>query len=160
MRLVSLPPNRAADVCLVLVALTAVLVVITSSGNRDAAQGYQPWVGQLRETAASAPLPAGQPLAATELARGESSSLHMVQVRSAVVAHYHASHDETVCVVSGRGRMQIAEREVWIGPGSVLYIPRGTVHAVVNADTTQLLIAMSSFAPAFDGEDRVFVGEE
>ena len=41
-------------------------------------------------------------------------------------------------------------------PGTVVHVPRGTVHAV---DTYLPTTVLSIFSPPFDGEDRVYVLE-
>ena len=158
--MIRFPVNRAADICLVLVALTAVLVLVTSSSRNGAAGDPRAWIGDLQTRASESQIPDGAPVVAHELARGVAASVHMVQVRTAVRPHLHRSHDETVSVVSGRGTMRLGDRTLEVGPGTCMFIPRGTIHAVVNADSLEPIVALSSFAPAFDGKDRIFVEDE
>jgi mannose-6-phosphate isomerase-like protein (cupin superfamily) len=41
-----------------------------------------------------------------------------------------------------------------VGEGSILYVPRGAVHAFRN-DAPEPAIAYAVYLPAFDGQDRV-----
>jgi mannose-6-phosphate isomerase-like protein (cupin superfamily) len=40
-----------------------------------------------------------------------------------------------------------------VGEGSILYVPRGTVHAFAN-ESGEPAIAYAVYTPAFDGKDR------
>ena len=54
--------------------------------------------------------------------------------------------------------MRLGNEERPVGEGSILYVPRGTVHAFRNA-AEQPAVAYAVYAPAFDGQDRVEVSE-
>ena len=43
-------------------------------------------------------------------------------------AHYHPHAEEVVIVQSGRGRHRVGDQWYEIGPGDVIFIPRGFVH--------------------------------
>jgi mannose-6-phosphate isomerase-like protein (cupin superfamily) len=43
-----------------------------------------------------------------------------------------------------------------VGEGSILYVPRGSVHAFRN-QASEPAVAYALYAPAFDGRDRVTV---
>ena len=88
----------------------------------------------------------------------ESASVHHLRVAEGVRPHYHAAHDETVVVLSGRGRMTIGDETREVAAGTVLVMPRGTVHSLEV--TGEALEAVSVFSPRFDGEDRVFVDSD
>jgi mannose-6-phosphate isomerase-like protein (cupin superfamily) len=49
--------------------------------------------------------------------------------------------------------MRLGADERPVGEGSILYVPRGTVHAFRNA-TAEPALAYAVYAPAFDGKDR------
>ncbi|TPG59190.1 cupin domain-containing protein [Roseomonas nepalensis] len=49
------------------------------------------------------------------------------------VPHYHESWDETILGLSGVTRWTLAGREVDLGPGESLFIPRGAVHGFQNS---------------------------
>lgn len=56
-----------------------------------------------------------------------------VQPRAAMpVAHHHETWDETVYGLSGTTTWRIAGRDVPVGPGRTVFIPRGVVHGFRN----------------------------
>ena len=97
----------------------------------------------------------GEALVSHAVGALDGSSAHHLRIANGVAGHYHVAHDETVFILSGTGVFTMAEETHSIGPGSVLLIPRGTVHAL--AVTEGPMEALSVFAPEFDGKDRVFV---
>ena len=50
-------------------------------------------------------------------------------------AHLHRSQDETHYVLEGNFEFVVGERKVNAGAGSVVYVPRTTVHAFTNTGT-------------------------
>ena len=106
--------------------------------------------------------PGTKPVHVETVARAMDGSLHVVQVRGQVAPHYHATHDETVLVHGGTGTMAFKglRDRTWqlreVGPGSVMLIPRGTLHAF-RSTGDEPAVAVSIFSPAFDGTDRIFV---
>lgn len=111
--------------------------------------------GVVESTTGALTLAEGQALAARVVGELSASSAHHLRVAEGVKPHYHAVHDETVVVLSGRGVMTLGEETHDVEPGSVILIPRGTVHSLrVVGDPLE---AISVFAPPFDGKDRIFV---
>jgi quercetin dioxygenase-like cupin family protein len=57
--------------------------------------------------------------------------------------HIHRSHDELFYVLEGEFRFLVGERQFNAPPGSFVFIPRGTVHAVkvVGPEPGKVLIA-------------------
>lgn len=98
----------------------------------------------------------GQPFRSDEIHRSASSSLHLVQFRGSMKAHFHKRHEETAFLVRGKGVMDIAGERTAIGPGTLMRIPAGFVHSF-QAEGEELCLVLVSFSPPFDGEDRVFV---
>ena len=97
---------------------------------------------------------AGAPVASAPILASPGLSLHAVTAAGPIRPHYHALHEETVYVVAGRARMRIGDAWHEIGPGSIVHVPTGVVHAVEPLEPCTVL---SIFAPPFDGGDRVFV---
>lgn len=89
-----------------------------------------------------------------ELGRDGGTSHHLVWIRDREKPHRHDHHDLLVVILRGHGGMRIGATERLVGPGSILYVPRRTVHAFRNAAGTPA-IAYAVYAPAFDGKDRV-----
>jgi mannose-6-phosphate isomerase-like protein (cupin superfamily) len=49
--------------------------------------------------------------------------------------HLHRTQDETHYILEGHFEFVLGERKVNAGPGSVVYVPRTTVHAFTNTGT-------------------------
>jgi mannose-6-phosphate isomerase-like protein (cupin superfamily) len=109
---------------------------------------------ELRSLGTATPLPAGEGFRVREIGRDAHTSHHLVWVRDREVPHSHDRHDLIVVILRGHGGMTLGSKERPVGEGSVLYVPRGTVHAFRNA-TAEPAVAYAIYAPAFDGKDRV-----
>jgi mannose-6-phosphate isomerase-like protein (cupin superfamily) len=89
-----------------------------------------------------------------EIGRDAHSSHHLVWIRDREQPHRHDRHDLFVVILRGHGAMRLGAEERPVGEGSVLYVPRGTVHAFRNASAA-VAAAYAVYVPAFDGADRV-----
>jgi mannose-6-phosphate isomerase-like protein (cupin superfamily) len=89
-----------------------------------------------------------------EIGRDAHSSHHLVWIRDGEQPHRHDRHDLLVVMLRGHGAMRQGADERAVGEGSVLYVPRGTVHAFRNA-SPDVAVAYAVYTPAFDGRDRV-----
>ena len=108
------------------------------------------------ELAARVPLAAGEDFRVAELARDAHSSHHVVAIRTAEIPHRHDRHDLQVVMLRGHGSWRVGERSEPVGEGSVLYVPRGTLHAFSN-QASEPALAYAVYTPAFEGSDRVEV---
>jgi mannose-6-phosphate isomerase-like protein (cupin superfamily) len=108
----------------------------------------------LRELAEATPLQAGEDLRVTEVGRDAHTSHHLVWIRDRETPHRHDRHDLLVVILRGRGGMRLGADERAVGEGSILYVPRGTLHAFRNASGEPAL-GYAVYVPAFDGKDRV-----
>lgn len=61
--------------------------------------------------------------------------------------HYHPNADETFYVLEGEFTMQVGDRTVQAKPGSLVFVPRGVVHAVANLGTVPARL-LFSYSPA------------
>ena len=100
------------------------------------------------------PLAADQDFRVVELGRDTGTSHHLVAIRTAETPHRHDRHDLFVVVVRGHGKMRIGGEALPIGPGSVVYVPRGAVHAFTN-ESAAPAVSYAIYSPPFDGKDRV-----
>lgn len=89
-----------------------------------------------------------------ELGRDDHSSHHLVFIRDREIPHRHDRHDLFLVALRGYGGMLQGDEERPVGEGSIIFIPRGGVHAFRNADA-EPAVAYVVFTPAFDGQDRV-----
>ena len=114
--------------------------------------------GRLTASLASLPdrvkLAPGESFKVVELARDTGTSQHLVAIRGAETPHRHDRHDLLVVMLRGHGRMRIGSEERPVGDGSILYIPRGAVHAFRN-ESLEPAVAFTVYLPPFDGRDRV-----
>lgn len=138
-----IPPDAAADPPAVLDAIF--------SGHRVTVP--------LDDLAAKAVLADDEAFRVVEIDRDAHTSHHVVAIRDREQPHHHATHDLWVVMLRGSGSMLLGDEERAVGPGSILYVPRGTVHAFRNAGS-EPAIAYAVYAPAFHGADRVVVGED
>jgi mannose-6-phosphate isomerase-like protein (cupin superfamily) len=96
----------------------------------------------------------GEDFRVIELARDTQTSQHLVAIRGAEVPHRHDRHALLVVMLRGYGSMRIAGQQKPVGDGSILYVPRGAVHAFRN-DSPEPAVAYAVYIPPFDGKDRV-----
>jgi mannose-6-phosphate isomerase-like protein (cupin superfamily) len=54
--------------------------------------------------------------------------------------HHHEAEDELFWVVDGRLLIQFRDRDVWLGPGELLLVPRGVEHRPVAHEEVQLVL--------------------
>jgi len=108
----------------------------------------------LAELAERVPLAAGQDFRVVELGRDATTSHHVVAIRTAETPHRHERHDLLVLVVRGHGAMRIGDAAQPLGEGSIVYIPRGAVHAFTNQSGAPA-VSYAIYSPPFDGVDRV-----
>jgi mannose-6-phosphate isomerase-like protein (cupin superfamily) len=104
----------------------------------------------------TATLPPG-PAVNVPIGASKGASAHHLRIEDEVRSHVHRRHDETIVVMSGRGRMRLGSETVDVVAGEVIIVPRGTVHALIV--TGEPVEAISVFTPPFDGNDRVFLDE-
>lgn len=68
----------------------------------------------------------------------------LVRFRGTFVWHRHEREDELFWVLEGRLRIDFRDREVWLGPGEMLVVPRGVEHRPHADDEVKLVL----FEPA------------
>lgn len=120
----------------------------------DVLLGGERHTGPLAELAKGAELKPDEGFKIIEVGRDERSSHHIVALRGREPVHRHDEHDLLVYAFEGEGGMLIGDEERWIGRGSIVYVPRGTVHSMRNTSSTPML-GYAVFTPPFDGKDRV-----
>jgi len=73
-----------------------------------------------------------------------------------VKAHFHKTHDETVYVIKGTGRMLVNDKWVDIKPGTLHFNPMGKVHHTKNTGN-ETIVVISIYTPAMREPDSQFV---
>jgi mannose-6-phosphate isomerase-like protein (cupin superfamily) len=108
----------------------------------------------LAELATSQSLAPDEEFRIVEVGRDTGSSQHLVWIRDREQPHRHDRHDLLVVTLRGHGSMRLGDEEREVGEGSILYVPRGTVHAFRNT-SSGIAVSYAIYMPAFDGRDRV-----
>jgi mannose-6-phosphate isomerase-like protein (cupin superfamily) len=108
----------------------------------------------LEQLLAEHPLEAGKTFQVIEIGRDTASSHHLVWIVDREQPHRHDTHDLFVVMLRGSGTMRIGDETRPLTPGSILYVPRGTVHAFTNQSGAPAA-SYAIYFPPFDGKDRV-----
>ena len=66
--------------------------------------------------------------------------------------HVHETQEQVYVIVRGSGVMRVAGEEQEVGPGTMVYVPPGSEHAIRN-DGNETLTYISATAPPFDLEE-------
>ena len=98
------------------------------------------------------PIAKGENIKLIPLFKNENLSHHILQINDGEEPHIHEYHDLTVIVKQGEGTLNLREQMLPMSAGDVAFIPRGTVHWLVNDKKGRLAIAYLVFSPAFDGK--------
>ncbi len=112
----------------------------------------------LRAIAAALPDSASTLLVDTYLTDRASASARVFRVYRPTPPHYHATCDEYLYVLSGRGTFWLNDvrQTAPFGPGELLFFERGVVHAL-PALTEEPVVFFSVDTPRRDPRDIVFV---
>ena len=96
------------------------------------------------------------------IAELNGQQVKLVKFQGEFVWHHHDAEDELFLVIDGRFRMDFRDREVWLGPGEMIVVPRGVQHRPVADEEVQVLL----FEPASTlntgnvQSDRTYVATE
>lgn len=112
----------------------------------------------LAEIAKGFPASAETLLVDRYLTNEDSASARVFRVYRGTPPHYHATCDEYLYVLSGRGTfwMESAETQDEFRPGQLLFFRRGTVHALPDI-LEGPVVFLSVDTPRRDPRDIVFV---
>lgn len=112
----------------------------------------------LDDLAGRVPLAPDRNFRVEEIGRDTGSSHHVVAIRTAEIPHRHDHHDLFVVVLRGYGTWRVGDTTETVGEQSLLYVPRGTLHAFTN-EADEPAVAYAVYVPPFDGDDRIEVPE-
>ena len=151
---------RSRRVLTALLALSLVWLAaapaVDSAPTVDALLGSERVRIPLAELAERVPLAADQPFRVVEIGRDADTSHHLAAIRAAEKPHRHDHHDQLVVIARGYGTLRIGDRTLPVGEGSIVYVPRGTVHAFANHSGAPA-VSYVVYTPPYDGVDRVEV---
>jgi quercetin dioxygenase-like cupin family protein len=98
-----------------------------------------------------------KPIRADEVARTAVASYHLVQAGGSESPHRHATHDLTVVVLRGRGRLVRDTETIPMAAGDAALVPRQVVHWFSPAPGDDA-VALIVFTPPLDAPDVVPAG--
>jgi mannose-6-phosphate isomerase-like protein (cupin superfamily) len=70
--------------------------------------------------------------------------------------HFHCRAEEIYYILSGSGRMRLAEEWREVGPGDAIAIPPGEAHQITNTGASELVF-LCCCAPGYEEDDTVLV---
>jgi quercetin dioxygenase-like cupin family protein len=100
------------------------------------------------------PMEAGANIRADMIARTPAVSVHVVQIRGGEAPHRHMTHDLTVTMLRGEGRVTVDGAVRSVAAGDVVVIPRGAAHFFVNTGR-DIAVSFAVYAPPMDSPDTV-----
>ena len=114
-------------------------------------------VFDLNEIVRRFPATADTMLVDTRLTDEQVASCRVFRLYKPVPAHFHATCDEYLLVLSGRGRFVIGSGTPFdIAPGQLLHFKKATVHAVWST-SDEPLVFLAIDTPRRDPKDITFV---
>ena len=66
--------------------------------------------------------------------------IKVVKFRGEFLWHHHENEDEMFLVVKGTMRMKFRERDVLVGPGEFIIVPKGVEHMPVAEDEVHVVL--------------------
>ncbi len=92
------------------------------------------------------------------------SYVKLVKFQGEFVWHHHDAEDELFLIVKGSMRMRLRDRDLMVGPGEFVIIPRGVEHMPVadRGDARAPLRAEdhAEYGQRFERADRAEAGED
>jgi mannose-6-phosphate isomerase-like protein (cupin superfamily) len=133
---------------------------LNQTGVDEAAQGKSARF-DVKAIAASFPPTASTLLIDRYLTNRSSASARVFRVYKATPPHYHATCDEYLFVLSGRGTfwMEDPATKAEFASGDLLFFERGTVHALPDI-FEEPVVFLSVDTPRRDPTDIIFVNPE
>jgi mannose-6-phosphate isomerase-like protein (cupin superfamily) len=126
----------------------------------DQASSAESAIFNIKEIADRFPDTANTMLIDTRLTDEPSASSRVFRVYRPVAAHYHATCDEYLLVVSGRAKFFLGEAPVFeAGPGQLVFFKRGTIHGTPEI-LEEPFVVLAVDTPRRDPTDVHFVDPE
>jgi mannose-6-phosphate isomerase-like protein (cupin superfamily) len=121
------------------------------------ATGTNGSVFDLKKIAANFPEAADTMLIDTRLTDEDHASARVFRVYHPAPAHYHATCDEYLVVISGRATFFLGEAPPFeVGPGQLIFFKQGTIHGTPEILEEPFLV-LAVDTPRRDPADVIFV---
>jgi mannose-6-phosphate isomerase-like protein (cupin superfamily) len=104
------------------------------------------------EDAPTVPCPCGQSTRVLTRTDTPACNFHVTFIQDSV-KHYHRECTEVYYILEGRGKMEMNDEVIDVGPGTVLYIEPGTRHRLWSAAGVRTVVFG---VPALDPRDEYF----
>ncbi|HEV2275994.1 MAG TPA: cupin domain-containing protein [Acidobacteriaceae bacterium] len=128
---------------------------MTDKNNAIAVQ--ETAVFDIQAIAKNFPGSSGTMLIDTRLTDEQAASSRVFRVYQEVPAHYHATCDEYLLVISGRARFFMGQMPPFeLSPGQMVFFKRGTVHGLPKI-LEEPFVVFSVDTPRRDPKDVIFV---
>ena len=128
-----------------------------ATDNQERASAPTTAVFDLSAIAQNFPATAATMLVDTRLTDEKDASSRVFRVYTPVGAHYHATCDEYLLVLSGRARLFLGEAPPFeVGPGQLVFFKRGTVHGTPEI-LSEPFIVFAVDTPRRNPQDVIFV---
>lgn len=82
------------------------------------------------------------------------STANIIFIKKELKPHHHATHSEQAYILEGTAEMQLGDKHFTVKKGDIIFIPKGTIHAVKTTSTIPLKV-LAVQSPYSDGTDRV-----
>ncbi len=117
-------------------------------------------VFNIKAIAAAFPETAATMLIDTRLTDEPEASARVFRVYRSTPAHYHATCDEYLFVISGRARFFFADTPPFeLGPGQLVFFKKGTIHGIPKI-LEEPFVVFSVDTPRREPSDVIFVNPE
>ena len=138
--------------------IVACLLFFTLTTSIQAADTTEAIIDQIDEILKANPMPADEKVQRIKVAEDNTVTVLVLRLvpGADLKAHRHKTHDETVYMIKGTGRMLVNDKWVDIKPGTVHFNPMGKVHHTINTGD-ELGVAIVIFTPAMKEPDFDFV---
>jgi mannose-6-phosphate isomerase-like protein (cupin superfamily) len=140
------------------VGLASACATLASGGTADAAQPGATWTGAVLHTADGLDIPPaadGRKMTvkvdsqATPAVR-MSMLVEDLPANTAIRVHLHEREDEIIFIRMGQGIATLGDREIPVGPGATIYVPKGVWHGLRNNGPDVLGMNATYSPPGFE----------
>jgi len=147
--------KREASIGGIVICLLIFCATLTFTNAADTTSQI---VSQVDQILKDNPLKPGEKMQRIKVAEDDTITVFVVRLGEGaeIKAHFHKTHDETVYVIKGAGRMLVDDKWTDIKPGTLHFNPMGKVHYTKNTGD-EPLVAVSIFTPAMREPDSHFV---
>jgi mannose-6-phosphate isomerase-like protein (cupin superfamily) len=90
-----------------------------------------------------------------EVGSDSLSTGNIVWITTELLPHMHTKHSEYAYIIDGEADMQLGDKFFKVKNGDIVFIPKGTVHAV-KVTSKRPLKVFAVQAPYSDGTDRLY----